>query len=152
MSVYATYIPILEKVLGNGRKSRLGTLVRRAAKKGRRFVSEATNKTASAPPVGEPSVAFVGADGETIQVATVAPGTSILAIAQKLGIDLDHFCGGKCSCGTCRVKVLNGAHNLSARCASEDLVLGQANVGSGSRLACQAEVNGPVQIEIPRWF
>jgi len=138
--------------LGNGRKKILGALVRRAAKQGRRLISEAKSKTASAPPKEEPSVVFKGPDGETIQVATVSTGTSILALAQDLGIDLDHFCGGQCSCGTCRIKVLNGAHNLSDRQASEELVLGQANVATGSRLACQARVNGPVQIEIPRWF
>jgi 2Fe-2S ferredoxin len=150
--VYATYIPAMERHLGDERKNRLGALVRRAAKKGRRLISEAKNKTASAPPYGEPSVVFMGPDGETIQVAIAPPDTSILALALDLGIDLDHFCGGQCSCGTCRIKVLNGAHNLSARQASEDLVLGQANVATGSRLACQAKVNGPVQIEIPRWF
>jgi len=138
--------------LGNERKNRLGGLVRRAAKKGRRLISEAKAKTPSAPPHDEASVAFVGPDGETIQDATVAAGTSILAIAQNLGIDIDHFCGGQCSCGTCRIKVLNGAQHLSGREASEELVLGASNVGAGSRLACQAKVNGPVRIEIPRWF
>ena len=67
-------------------------------------------------------------------------------------VEVDHFCGGQCSCGTCRIFVLSGASNLTPMEAKEALVLGAANVNKGCRLACQAVVCGEVEVQIPRWF
>ena len=36
-------------------------------------------------------------------------GDSILELAEKNGIDLDHACGGVCACSTCHVKITKGA-------------------------------------------
>jgi 2Fe-2S ferredoxin len=84
--------------------------------------------------------------------ASVASGTSILEAALAARVDLDHFCGGNRSCGTCRVEIVAGGSNLSPRLPSEALVLGPRRQGAEHRLACQARVLGPVQVRIPQWF
>jgi 2Fe-2S ferredoxin len=82
----------------------------------------------------------------------VAGGTSILTAALEAKVDLDHFCGGNRSCGTCRVEVVSGGDRLSPRQPGEALVLGPRHQGPEHRLACQARVYGPVRVKVPAWF
>ena len=82
----------------------------------------------------------------------VADGTSILAAALAAQVDLDHFCGGNRSCGTCRVEIVSGGDFLSPRQPGESLVLGPRHQGPEHRLACQARVHGPVRVKVPAWF
>jgi ferredoxin len=85
-------------------------------------------------------------------VSRVNAGTTLLEAAKAGGVDIRHYCGGNCSCGTCRVAVKKGARNLSKRKGIEEMVLGPDAVARGDRLACQALANGEVEIEIPEWF
>ncbi|MSP56954.1 MAG: (2Fe-2S)-binding protein [Myxococcales bacterium] len=86
-------------------------------------------------------------------VAISAPnGATILEVANIAGVDLRSYCGGNCSCGTCRVEIRSGAQQLSKRSSLEELVLGSDAVRRGDRLACQAQVRGPVEVVIPEWF
>ena len=82
----------------------------------------------------------------------VEKGTSILQVAFENNIDLEHYCGGSCSCSTCRVEVLSGQKNLSKIQPNEANVLGENRVANGDRLSCQAKVNGAVQVRIPDLF
>ena len=77
------------------------------------------------------------------------PG-SILDIALKNNIRLDHNCGGNCACTTCHVIVRAGADNLSAMEEDEEDKLDQApGLTPYSRLGCQSVVTGDVPVEIP---
>jgi len=78
----------------------------------------------------------------------VDAGTTVLTAAVRNGIHLPHDCT-EAICGTDRVKVLNGAANLSAKTDNEDLTLGMLNAGPEERLGCVAEINGDVTVEIP---
>lgn len=80
------------------------------------------------------------------------PGTTVLQAAAALDLDLDHFCGGNCSCGTCRVELIGPGAGLSPMRPSESIVLGHEAVEAGDRLACQAFITGPVSVRIPTFF
>ncbi|MDP2312228.1 MAG: 2Fe-2S iron-sulfur cluster-binding protein [Pseudomonadota bacterium] len=82
----------------------------------------------------------------------VARGTTLLEAAEAGRLDLRHYCGGNSSCGTCRIVVVKGHRNLSKREGMEEMALGADHVSRGDRLACQAQVLGEVEIEIPEWF
>ena len=82
----------------------------------------------------------------------VPVGQTLLQAVVEAQLELSHYCGGMASCGTCRVEVLAGAENLSAMQGREEMVLGSRNVSSGARLGCQARMQGPVTVRIPRWF
>ncbi len=82
----------------------------------------------------------------------VEAGTTLLQAAIALDVDLDHFCGGSCSCGTCRVEVIAGAEHLSPMKPSEAIVLGHEATEAGDRLACQARVMGTVEVRVPAFF
>jgi len=53
------------------------------------------------------------------------------------------FCCRAGSCGTCAVRVLEGASNLSELTDNERIVLDDAGSDSTLRLACQIRVLGP---------
>ncbi len=79
-------------------------------------------------------------------------GTTILEAAVVANVDLRSYCGGNCSCGTCRVEIVEGHRHLSRRESMEELVLGMEAADRGDRLACQTQVLGPVTIRIPEGF
>ena len=91
-------------------------------------------------------------DFQGMGTVEVPSGTTILAAARQAGIDLPHYCGGTCSCGTCRVEIASGTENLSNRQGREEMVLGSERTRAGDRLACQARVIGAVSVTVPEWF
>lgn len=86
------------------------------------------------------------------QALDCARGATLLEVADAARVDLRSYCGGNCSCGTCRITVVSGAKNLGKRGSLEEMVLGSEAVARGDRLACQAAVLGPVEVLIPEWF
>jgi len=81
----------------------------------------------------------------------VSEGETILEAAERLGVTLNHECGGVASCSTCRVQIsgdFRGAA-LSAVDVDEREVLEREQLGDTYRLACQARVRGPVTVMIP---
>lgn len=80
-------------------------------------------------------------------------GWTLLAAAKEMRVDIDHFCGGRCSCSTCRVVVPEEFRAmLSRRDLNEETVLGPKAAERGDRLACQARILGPVTVSIPTTF
>ena len=75
---------------------------------------------------------------------------SILDIALKHDIKLEHNCGGNCACTTCHIIVKEGMEHLSSMQTDEEDRLDMAEgLTLTSRLGCQAVVRGDVVIEIP---
>jgi 2Fe-2S ferredoxin len=83
--------------------------------------------------------------------AEVRPGTTVLASASSVGVELMQSCGGIGACTSCRVAVLEGAHHLSPIGAAEAEQLRESGLLTTHRLACQAGVFGDVSVERPRW-
>ena len=96
---------------------------------------------------------FVGLDKEV----EAQVGESILEVALKNEIDLDHACGGVCACSTCHVKVLKGGECLAESTEDEEDQLDEArDVDLTSRLGCQAKIlripkGGVLEVRIPTW-
>lgn len=81
------------------------------------------------------------------------PG-SVLDIAMKHGIDLDHACGGVCACSTCHVVVREGLNTCNEAGDEEEDQLDDAyGLTPQSRLGCQCIPNGKndIIVEIPQW-
>lgn len=86
------------------------------------------------------------------QTVMAARGATVLEVANQAAIDLRSYCGGNCSCGSCRIEIRSGGKGLSKRAGLEEMVLGPDATRRGDRLACQAQILGPVEIHIPDWF
>jgi len=75
-------------------------------------------------------------------------GGTILVAALRGGERLMHVCGARMLCGTCRVKIIAGAENLTPMTAKERFSLRyHLSVSSRTRLGCQARVEGPIEAE-----
>lgn len=98
-------------------------------------------------PLTAPVVVHFGTVASPVQ-----RGSTVLEAATTAGVDLRSYCGGNCSCGTCRVEVVSGARHLSPMEPSERFVLGPEAEARGDRLACQAQVLGDVSVAVPDWF
>ena len=120
--------------------------LRRALRRGRRLAQRVRGQ-GSAPSNKGPVRLRIGD-----QEAQVESGTTLLAASLEMGLDIDHYCGGHCSCGSCRILVLEGKESLSRPRPDEKMVLGPDADARGDRLACQARILGDVTIEIPEFF
>lgn len=92
------------------------------------------------------------------QTVEAEVGESILEIAERNGIELDHACGGVCACSTCHIKITSGASLLNESSEDEEDQLDNArDVNLESRLGCQARImraptgDEVIDIAIPAW-
>ena len=76
----------------------------------------------------------------------VQRGGNLLAAVRAAGLGIDSECGGRGTCGACRVRFLEGAPPAAPE---DNLLLGDAAVKAGWRLACQASVECDCRIVIP---
>jgi uncharacterized 2Fe-2S/4Fe-4S cluster protein (DUF4445 family) len=76
----------------------------------------------------------------------VLKGTSILEAAGDAGIVVDTPCGGKGTCGKCRIRVVKGTIEPSPGASA---VLSDEEIANGLRLACQSKVLSDIVVEIP---
>ncbi len=135
--------PMFRKVLGKVAKKVLGV--------------EDRPVTASTPDdwnrVDQPAVAESAAPTASVTFENLGithptkPGTSVLDAAIEAGIDLNHYCGGMCSCGSCRVVIVSG--EVSPMDDMEDATLSVVRIGKQDRLGCQARVQGAVVVTVP---
>ncbi len=92
-----------------------------------------------------PDVVPIQLDGRRIEVRR---GGTLLGAAMKNGVRLMHVCGARTLCATCRVVVESGEDNLTSMRATEKFSLRwHLSISPRTRLACQARVNGPVEVE-----
>lgn len=85
-------------------------------------------------------------EGRKIEVPV---GSSLLEAALRANIDVASFCGGRGTCGKCKVQVIEGLENLSPHTNVEKMFLEEEKIDAGFRLACQARLLGPVVVKIP---
>lgn len=90
----------------------------------------------------------------------VAHGTSLLAAARALSVDLDSVCGGRGLCGRCQIVVQQG-HDAKLGMMDESKHLSPVEAverryqdkrgafETGGRLGCQARILGDVIIDVP---
>jgi len=80
------------------------------------------------------------------RVVHALPGTILLEVAARAGFIIHTPCGGSGKCGKCLVRI---RHGKCPPTPAEIDCLGDIRVGEGFRLACLAQVNAPLTIEIP---
>jgi uncharacterized 2Fe-2S/4Fe-4S cluster protein (DUF4445 family) len=87
-------------------------------------------------------------------------GTSLLAAARALGVDLDSVCGGRGICGRCQIEVAEGEfakHAISSNAAhaspwndvEERYASKRGPFAQGRRLGCQAKICGELVVDVP---
>ena len=87
-----------------------------------------------------------------------AAGTTVLQAARDLGLGIESICGGRLTCGKCKVRVEEGefakhgmkssAGHLTKASEAEELLLHTMRAGD-CRLSCTAQVTGDLLVFIP---
>ena len=86
-------------------------------------------------------------------VIEAQPGETVLNVALRNGIDIEHACEKSCACTTCHVVVREGFASLEESDELEDDMLDKAwGLEAQSRLGCQVVVGDQdLTIEIPKY-
>ena len=89
----------------------------------------------------------------------VATGTTVLAAARQIGVDLDSVCGGRSICGRCQIEPMEGDFakhgltssntHLSALTETERKFDAKKGLDPKRRLGCVAEIRGDVLFDVP---
>src|SRR6201993_3127353 len=81
-----------------------------------------------------------------VTVEDVPDGQTLLDVSILQRIPHLHQCGARARCTTCRVQILDGISNISARSPIEQEVASKRSWDEFTRLACQTRVHGAVVI------
>ncbi len=82
-------------------------------------------------------------EGRSVFVMT---GTSLIEAAGRAGIVLNTPCGGRGTCGNCRVEI---TLNAPAPSDADRQHLSEDEIESGMRLACQVRVTEEMRVDVP---
>ncbi len=86
-------------------------------------------------------------NGNSVSSIEVEDGVSLLESISKIkDMHIDATCGGKGTCGKCKVKISKG--NLSKPSKSEIKFLGDRDLKDGYRLSCMVPVTGNIDVLI----
>ena len=89
-------------------------------------------------------------DGAVVEAES---GESVLNVALRSGIDIEHACEKVCACTTCHIIVREGFDSLDESDELEDDMLDKAwGLDPDSRLSCQTIVGDEdLVVEIPKY-
>ena len=88
----------------------------------------------------------IGINGDPDNAITVRSGGTLLNTLAESKVFIASACGGKGSCGVCKVTVCDGGGAMLPTEASH-ITRGEAR--EGVRLSCQVKVKGDMEIEVP---
>jgi uncharacterized 2Fe-2S/4Fe-4S cluster protein (DUF4445 family) len=76
----------------------------------------------------------------------VPPGTTLFSAAHWIGLPIDSTCGGRGTCGKCKVQVLEGGAEVTT---ADRKQLRPSELEAGWRLSCQAKVYEDTEVAVP---
>src|SRR5437870_8009093 len=77
----------------------------------------------------------------------VPSGTTLFSAAHWIGLPIDSTCGGRGTCGKCKVRVVEGASEVTS---ADHRLLRKDEVDNGWRLSCQARIYEDMACEVPQ--
>ncbi|HET9780693.1 MAG TPA: ASKHA domain-containing protein [Candidatus Dormibacteraeota bacterium] len=77
----------------------------------------------------------------------VPAGTTVFSAAHWIGLPIDSTCGGRGTCGKCKVRVVEGRPDASS---ADHRLLRPQEIADGWRLSCQAPIYEDMACEVPQ--
>jgi len=77
----------------------------------------------------------------------VPPGTTLFSAAHWIGLPIDSTCGGRGTCGKCKVRILGAPTEITD---ADHRELRQDEIADGWRLSCQAHIHDDMRCEVPQ--
>ncbi len=78
------------------------------------------------------------------KIANVLAGTTLLAAAQSAGVYVENTCGGRGTCGKCRIKITSAI--MPPTTSEERKFLSSDDINAGWRLACDVAINSDMVV------
>lgn len=78
----------------------------------------------------------------------IKPGESVMHVAQDNGLYIKSVCKGVPSCAECRVRVVEGEHNILPPGSEELALIGTGHFVDRRRLSCQLKCFGDITIDL----
>ncbi|MCK5154452.1 MAG: 2Fe-2S iron-sulfur cluster binding domain-containing protein [Spirochaetales bacterium] len=85
-------------------------------------------------------------EGDEVKEITVEGGINLLTALNDNGFNVSNSCGGKGSCGYCKVQVPEGGGHILP---TEEIWMSRQEKLNNMRLACQVKIKNDITIEIP---
>lgn len=85
-------------------------------------------------------------EGDEVKEIVVDGGINLLTALNDNGFDVSNSCGGKGSCGYCKVQVPDGGGQILP---TEEIWMSRQEKLNNMRLACQVKIKNDITIEIP---
>lgn len=79
----------------------------------------------------------------------VQGGQPLLSYLIEAGYEINSSCGGRGTCGYCKVRVTEGGGQLLP---TEEIFMSRAEKANNMRLACQCKVKNDIRIVIPNFL
>ncbi|MFW6389619.1 MAG: ASKHA domain-containing protein [Halanaerobiales bacterium] len=73
-------------------------------------------------------------------------GSNLLNVLLDMDYDINAYCGGKGTCGKCKVKIISGSTEVTSQ---EKELLSDEQIEAGIRLACKTEIKDDLKIQLP---
>jgi uncharacterized 2Fe-2S/4Fe-4S cluster protein (DUF4445 family) len=77
----------------------------------------------------------------------VPPGTTLFSAAHWIGLPIDSTCGGRGTCGKCKIRVIQGAAEVTT---ADHRQLLKEEIEGGWRLSCQTRIYEDMVCEVPQ--
>jgi len=84
--------------------------------------------------------------GDESRELEVQGGSALLGYLTAHGVSVSSSCGGRGTCGYCKVRVVSGGGPILP---TEELFMSRQEKADGMRLACQVKVKNDIAIAIP---
>lgn len=81
------------------------------------------------------------------KITRVPAGMTIFNAANWIGLPIDSTCGGRGTCGKCKIRILQGQGDITA---ADRKVFSNEELAEGWRLSCRAEAHTDTVCEVPR--
>ncbi|MES2855919.1 MAG: 2Fe-2S iron-sulfur cluster-binding protein [Bdellovibrionota bacterium] len=78
----------------------------------------------------------------------IKPGQSVMHVAQDNGIYIKSVCKGVPSCAECRVRIIDGEHNVLPPGSEELSLIGTGHFIDRRRLSCQLKCFGDITVDM----
>jgi len=88
-------------------------------------------------------------EGDQKKEFEVQGGSPLLGYLTQNGVGISSSCGGRGTCGYCKVRVSSGAGQILP---TEELFMSRQEKAEGMRLACQVKVKNDIAIVIPDYL
>jgi Na+-transporting NADH:ubiquinone oxidoreductase subunit F len=88
-------------------------------------------------------------EGDQKKEFEVQGGSALLGYLSEHGVGISSSCGGRGTCGYCKVRVSGGGGQILP---TEELFMSRQEKAEGMRLACQVKVKNDIDILIPDYL